>query len=71
VSFPIGESEKANYITCPKGHKAFVIWSPRFKKYGFTCDECETHSAVALCFETQHVIRIAVVRRLRKGETLQ
>jgi len=36
--------EKANYVTCPLGHKVFVIWSPELQRFGFTCDECEQHS---------------------------
>lgn len=36
--------EKCNYVTCPKGHKLFVIWSPELKLFGFTCDECGEHS---------------------------
>lgn len=36
--------EKCNYVTCPKGHKVFVIWSPELECFGFTCDECEQHS---------------------------
>jgi hypothetical protein len=42
------DTEKANYITCPKGHKVYVIWSPARQKFGFTCDECDQHSEVAI-----------------------
>jgi hypothetical protein len=41
-------SEKANYVTCPKGHKVYVIWSEQRQKFGFTCDECGEHSEVAI-----------------------
>ena len=32
-------TEAANYITCPVGHKVFVIWSPELQRFGFTCDD--------------------------------
>lgn len=38
----------ANYVTCPKGHKVFVIWSDERQRFAFTCDECEQHSEIAL-----------------------
>jgi hypothetical protein len=60
-----GETERANYITCPKGHKVYVIWSPRFKKFGFTCDECDQHSFMAASIQTGHLIAVKVVRRMR------
>ncbi len=41
-------TEQANYVTCPKGHKIFVIWSDELQRFGFTCDECETHSLRAV-----------------------
>lgn len=59
-------SERANYITCPKGHKVFVIWSPIRRKFGFTCDECDEHSDVAMSFETDRIIKIKVVGRIPK-----
>jgi hypothetical protein len=39
--------DKANYVTCPEGHKIFVIWSDERQLFAFTCDECDTHSEVA------------------------
>ena len=59
-------TERANYITCPKGHKVFVIWSPRFKKFGFTCDECGEHSDVAVS-ENGYIISVKVLRRIQKA----
>lgn len=41
-------NEVCNYVTCPKGHKIYVIWSPEREIFAFTCDECEQHSEVAL-----------------------
>ena len=41
-------SEKANYVTCPNGHKVFVIWSNQLQRFGFTCDECNQHSLRAV-----------------------
>ena len=60
--------ERANYITCPKGHKVFVIWSEERKKFGFTCEECDQHSEVAFSFMTGHVVKIKIVRRLSDAE---
>ena len=40
--------EKANYVTCAKGHKVYVIWSSQKQTFGFTCEECGEHSTVAL-----------------------
>lgn len=57
-------SEKANYVTCSKGHKVYVIWSPMFKKYGFTCDECNTHSLQAVAPENNHIIKIKIIGKL-------
>jgi predicted nucleic acid-binding Zn ribbon protein len=39
--------EKTNYVTCPKGHKVYVVWSPMRKVFAFTCDECGEHSEKA------------------------
>jgi hypothetical protein len=56
----MSDNEKANYVTCLKGHKIFVIWSPKRKCFGFTCDQCDKHSARAV---SEHgVIEIKVVR---------
>lgn len=57
--------EVANYITCVKGHKIYVIWSPQFKKFGFTCDECGTHSVRAMSPMTGHLIEVRIVRRIK------
>lgn len=54
----------ANYITCPKGHKVFVVWSEELKSFGFTCDVCEQHSKVAYSPMTGHIVKIKIVRRL-------
>ncbi len=40
--------EAANYITCPQGHKVYVIWSDKLQRFGFTCDVCEQHSIRAV-----------------------
>jgi hypothetical protein len=63
-----GPVERANYITCPKGHKVYVIWSPMHKRFGFTCDECDQHSMVAASPMTGHLIKVKIVRRLRDDE---
>jgi len=52
--------EKANYITCPRGHKVYVIWSDQKQCFGFTCDECDQHSLRAVSMHG--VIEITVVR---------
>ncbi len=61
-------TEKANYVTCPQGHKVYVIWSPMMRKFGFTCDECQQHSLHAV---SEHgVIEIRVVKPVgRRGQT--
>ena len=52
--------EICKYVTCPKGHKVFVIWSPERKRFAFTCDECEQHSEHAM---SEHgFIEIKLVR---------
>ncbi len=54
-------SEKANYVTCPRGHKVFLIWSDLVQCFAFTCDECEQHSTRAV---TVHgVIEITIVKK--------
>ena len=63
-----GVSEKANYITCPKGHRVYVIWSPRFKKFGFTCEECDEHSVRAISPMSGHIVEVRIVRRLKSNE---
>lgn len=68
MTIPTGMTEKANYITCPKGHKTYVIWSPRFKKFAFTCDECQEHSVRAWSPMTRHVVEIRIVRRLKDNQ---
>lgn len=70
MTIPTGVTEKARYITCPKGHKVWVIWSPRFNKFAFTCDECEEHSVRALSPVTGHLVEIRIVRRLKDNERL-
>jgi hypothetical protein len=52
--------EKANYITCPKGHKVFVIWSNELQRFGFTCDECNNHSLRAVSIHG--TIEVTIVR---------
>jgi hypothetical protein len=51
-------NEKANYVTCPKGHKIFVVWSEQLRKFGFTCDECEEHSLRAVSMHGTIEIRL-------------
>ena len=63
-------SERANYVTCPKGHKVYVIWSALRKKFGFTCDECEEHSDVALSPMSGHVIKIKIAHRMPKASVV-
>ncbi len=53
-------TEKVNYITCPLGHKVFVIWSPELERFGFTCEECEQHSLRAVSIHG--TIEVTVVR---------
>lgn len=61
------EHEKANYITCPKGHKIFVIWSSQRQSFGFTCDECGEHSEIGI--SVYGPIRIVRVKPSRKERT--
>lgn len=68
MTIPLGVSEKANYITCPQGHRVYVIWSPRFKKFAFTCDQCEEHAVRALSPMSGHVVEVRIVRRLKQHE---
>ena len=70
MSIHTGVSEQARYITCPKGHKVYVIWSPRFKKFGFTCDECGEHAVRALEPMGSYVVEVRIVRRLKQNERL-
>lgn len=53
------EREKCNYITCPNGHKVYVIWSPELQRFGFTCDTCEQHSLRAV--SAHGVIEVKIV----------
>lgn len=57
--------EKANYITCPKGHKIFVIWSDQRQTFGFTCDVCEQHSEVAV--SAHGAVKIQLVTPSRRA----
>lgn len=50
--------DKANYITCPQGHKVYVIWSDQRKTFGFTCDECGQHSERAISLHGLIEIRL-------------
>lgn len=50
--------EKANYVTCPKGHKVYVIWSEARQKFAFTCDECNQHSDRAISVNGLIEVRI-------------
>lgn len=68
MTIPTGVREVANYVTCPKGHKLFVIWSPQFKKYAFTCDECREHSVHGWSPVTGHIIDVRIVRKLKPNE---
>lgn len=68
MTIPIGASESANYITCPKGHKVYVIWSSQFKKFAFTCDECEEHSVRAASPMTGHIVEVRIIRKLKQNE---
>ena len=65
-----GETEIANYITCPLGHRVFVIWSPRHKKFAFTCEECNEHAVRAWSPMSGHVVEVRIVRRLKDGQRL-
>jgi hypothetical protein len=62
---PAGARENANYITCAKGHKVFVVWSPQFQKFAFTCDECDEHSVRAISPMTGHVVEVRIIRRFK------
>lgn len=52
--------EACPYVTCPKGHKVFVIWSNELQKFGFTCDECEQHSLRAVSI--YGVIEVTIIK---------
>ena len=41
-------SSKCNYVTCPRGHKVFIVWSKDRNCFAFTCDECNQHSLRAV-----------------------
>lgn len=69
MTIPTGETESANYVTCPHGHKLYVIWSPRFQRFGFTCDECEQHSVRAISPMTGHVVEVRIVSRLKEEKS--
>lgn len=58
------DSEVCNYITCPKGHKIYVIWSPQKHRFAFTCDECNQHSLRAVSLHG-----VIEVRIVKEGET--
>jgi hypothetical protein len=57
------EIVKANYVTCPEGHKAFIVWLESKQCFAFTCDEClETsrkamtgHGIISIKMESQVV----------------
>jgi REP element-mobilizing transposase RayT len=49
----------AQYVTCPKDHKVYVVWVPDKQRFGFTCDECEEISGTAISVAGQ--IRIQVI----------
>lgn len=57
--------EKANYVTCPKGHKVFVIWSPMLRRFGFTCEECNQHSLRAVSMHG--AIEIKIVSEVKRN----
>lgn len=59
-------TEKAQYITCPVGHRVFVIWSPELQRFGFTCDECGQHSLRAV--SVHGTIEVAIVRPPATGK---
>jgi len=54
-----------NYVTCPAGHKIFVVWSPEKNRFAFTCDECGTHSVRAVSL--QGVIEVKIVKKVRRA----
>lgn len=58
--------EVCNYVTCPKGHKVYVIWSPARQRFGFTCDECSQHSDRAI--SVQGLIEVRIVKPPRSGQ---
>lgn len=55
--------DAANYVTCAKGHKVFVIWSPSRQCFGFTCDQCDQHSLTAISLQGH--IKIVLVSPTR------
>jgi len=57
--------EQAKYVTCPLGHKVFVIWSPQLQRFGFTCDECGQHSIKAVSVEG--IVEVVIVNKGRKS----
>lgn len=58
-------TEKANYVTCPIGHKVYVIWSDQKQRFAFTCDECEQHSENAV--SAHGTVEVVVVRQPRRA----
>jgi hypothetical protein len=55
----------ANYVTCPKGHKVFVIWSDERQSFGFTCDTCQEHSEVAV--SVHGAVKVELVKKGRRA----
>jgi hypothetical protein len=53
--------ERVNYVTCPLGHKIYIIWSNEHQCFGFTCDECEQHSLRAV--SAHGTIEVNIVRK--------
>jgi hypothetical protein len=51
--------EVCNYVTCSRGHKVYVIWSPLREQFGFTCDICNEHSARAISAQGLVEIKLA------------
>lgn len=52
-------SEICQYVTCPKGHKVFVVWSDEKQCFAFTCDDCDQHSLRAVSMHG--TIQVAIV----------
>jgi hypothetical protein len=55
----------ANYVTCPLGHKIFVVWVEALQIFAFTCDECQEHSEIAV--STKGTIAIRIIRPMRSA----
>ena len=57
-------NEICNYVTCPRGHKVYVIWSEMRQQFGFTCEICDEHSGRAI--SVQGLVEVRLAEPIRK-----